>query len=146
TGDRFDLGSVSSGFNVTRSGTSTSAWYFTLHYGNRAGEAYDQNDMSNACGEIRWDDSVCLLTQEEHYRWRNDDGGEGVANSDWFYDSNYTKRKRIGITNSNATAYTNIPVKIAVQYDSDMQNDFEDLRFTDSTGTTSIPYYVESYV
>jgi hypothetical protein len=35
-------------------------------------------------------------------------------------------------------------VKIAVPYDSDMQADFDDLRFTDSTGVTPIPSWVES--
>lgn len=35
---------------------------------------------------------------------------------------------------------------ISVPYDSDMKNDFSDLRFTDSDKLTLIPYWVESYV
>ena len=145
SGNRFATSSgVSSGFNVTRSGTSTNAWTFTQHYGNFAGEAFDV-DPSDACGLIRWDDSVCLLVEQAHYRWRNDDGEEGFPSSEW-YNINWPRRQPVSILNNGTTTLTNQQVKLIIPYDSDMQTDFDDLRFTDSSGTSTISYWLESYI
>jgi hypothetical protein len=133
------------GFNVMLSGSvPVNFWTFTLAYGNIAGESFDA-DGSNACGHIRWDDSICLQISQSHYRFRNDDGGEGAVSSAW-YNASWTRRERIAINNPNATAYTNLPVKIQVPYDADMLANFNDLRFTDSSGTTTIPYWRESTI
>jgi hypothetical protein len=50
---------ISSGYNVTETGTPASYWRFKEHYGNYDGEAYD-NDSANP-GEIRWDDSSFVI-------------------------------------------------------------------------------------
>ncbi len=133
---------VSSGTNVTRTGTPVSAWTFIDSQGNFDGEAYDSDGVDD-CGAVRWSDSACLFVSQEHFRWRNDDGGEGVPTSEWF-NAAWSKRKRIAITNNAASAVSNLPVKIELAYDADMQADFDDLRFTDSTGTTTVPFWVES--
>jgi hypothetical protein len=135
---------VSSGFNVTRSGTPVGAWNFNAHYGAYAGEAYD-SDGVDSCGFIRWDNSSCLFVSQEHFRFRNDDGGEAAPDSEW-YNTSWTKRKKVAITNNTGTAYTNTPVKIVVDYDADMQSDFDDLRFTNTTGTTSVSHWIEKRV
>jgi len=145
--DRFATTSANlRGFNVTYTGSTAGSnfWLFTGTYGNFAGEAYDA-DGSNACGHIQWDDSICLQISESHYRFRNDDGGEGAATSTWFNNS-WSRREKIAITNPNATAYTNLPVKIQLPYKSSMLANFDDLRFTDSSGTTTIPYWRESTI
>ncbi|MCL9972016.1 MAG: DUF2341 domain-containing protein, partial [Candidatus Pacebacteria bacterium] len=135
---------VTSGANVTLSGTPVGAWNFNAHYGNYDGEVYD-SDGVDSCGFIRWDDSSCLFVSQEHFRFRNDDGGEGAPDSEW-YNTSWSKRKKVAITNNTATTYTNTPVKIVVDYDADMQSDFDDLRFTDTSGTTSISYWIEDRV
>jgi hypothetical protein len=84
-----------------------------------------------------------LITQQTQYRWRNDDGGIGVPNSEW-YNSNWDARKSVRIDNADATTYTDAVVKIEVAYDSDMQSDFDDLRFTTDNGTTLIPHWIGS--
>lgn len=132
------------GFNVMVTGTPGSFWTFTGAYGNVSGENFDA-DGTTLCGRVRWDDSDCQFLNESHYRWRNDDGGEGAVSTTW-YDASFTKRQRIAISNPNATTYTNLPVKIVVPYDSDMQADFDDLRFTDSTGTNGITYWREKTI
>ncbi|MFZ2555210.1 MAG: DUF2341 domain-containing protein, partial [Minisyncoccia bacterium] len=132
---------ITSGYNVTRSGSPVSAWTFITHSGNYDGESFD-NDGGDACGSVRWDDSACLFVSQEHYRWRNDDGGEAAPNSEWFGES-WSKRKKVTVLNSDASAFTNFATKITVSYDADMQSDFDDLRFTDSGGTTSINYWIE---
>jgi hypothetical protein len=145
TGDRFATSSgVTSGSNVYLSSATTNAWTFAGAYGNYAGEAFDGNDGITACGQIRWDDSSCLFVNQAHYRWRNDDGGEGALASAW-YNASWTARKKVAITNPNAGALTSYPVKLTVPYDAAMNSNFSDLRFTDSSGTTSLSYYVESY-
>lgn len=131
------------GYNVTLLGTTSNAWRFSASYGTQDGELFD-SDGATDCGSIRWDDSSCLLVEQTHYRWRNDDGGEGAPNSEWF-DADWGYRKRIRVLNNDATTYTDAPVKLDVAFDLDMQTDFEDLRFTDASGTTTIPYWIERY-
>ena len=142
TGNRFATTSAITGKNVTLSGTTGSAWTFSSYTGNLAGEAYDV-DGGTACGSVRWSDSTCLITQQTHYRWRNDDGGTDVPNAEWF-NTGWAGRKSISIDNPDATTYTNAVVQTFVTYDSDMRADFGDLRFTQSDGITQIPYWIGS--
>ncbi len=134
---------IATGTNVSVSGTTANFWDFRNHYGNFDGEAYD-NDGVDACGAIRWDDSTCLEVSQTQYRFRADDGGGGAPDSEW-YDTDWTKRKRVTITNGESVALSQHPVRFDVGYDGDMLSEFTDLRFTDGSGTTSIPYWVERY-
>ena len=142
TGNRFATTTAITGTNVNLTGNTTNAWTFVSHTGNLSGEDYD-NDGGTACGSIRWDDSACLLTQQTHYRWRNDDGGIGVPDNEWL-DVNWGKRQSVRIDNQDASAYTNPVIELTVAYDADMQADFDDLRFTDDSGTTTIDYFIAS--
>lgn len=144
TGFRFATTTAIGGYNVTRTGSPVGAWSFQSYIGNLSGEAFD-GDGGDACGFIRWSDSTCLFVSQEHFRFRNDDGGVGVPSSEW-YNASWAKRKSIKIGNPNTSAYTNVPVKVVVDYDSDMRSDFADLRFTDSSGTSTIPFWSESSV
>ncbi len=139
---RFATTTAIEGANVSRIGTTTNAITFASEYGNMALESRD-NDGNDGCGSIRWTDSSCLFSDQRTYRWRNDNGAEGVPSTEW-YDQNWSKRKRVRINNNATSSEVNIEVKFNVVYDSDMQSDFDDLRFTDSSGTTSIPYWIES--
>ncbi len=142
-GMRFATTSGVTGTNVQRNGTTANFWDFNAHYGEIDGEAYD-SDGVDACGAIRWDDSTCLEVSQAHYRFRNDDGGGGAPDSEW-YDQNWNKRKRVNVTNPNGSVLTNTAVRFDIGYDGDMQSDWDDIRFTDSSGTTSLPYFVERY-
>jgi hypothetical protein len=63
-----------------------------------------------------------------------------------WYDQSWIKRKPVTINNTlNLDDLVNYQVKVNVQYDSDMNNDFSDLRFADSDGQTSIPYWIENH-
>ncbi len=131
------------GTNINLVGETANAWRFTNNYGNIGGESYDVDGI-DACGSIRFDDSACLLTEQTHVRWRNDDGGEGAPASEWF-DTDWTYRSRVRILNNDNQAYASTAVKIAVTYDSGMQSDFADLRFTSDDGVTPVPFWVEKY-
>ena len=142
SGNKFATTSAITGKNVTLSGTTASAWTFSSHTGNLAGEAFDV-DGATACGSVRWSNSTCLITQQTHYRWRNDNGGTDVPDSEW-YNTGWAARKAIRIDNADATTYTNAVVKTYVTYDADMRADFADLRFTSSDGITPISYWIGS--
>ncbi len=143
SGNRFATTTAITGFNINLSGSTANAWTYVGHIGNLDGEAYD-NDGGSACGSLRWDNSSCLLTQQTHYRWRLDDGNIGVPASEWF-DTDWDGRQRVRLTNSDNITYTDAAVKIEVAYDSDMQADFEDLRFTTSDGVTPLYHWIERY-
>ncbi|MFH0839046.1 MAG: DUF2341 domain-containing protein [Candidatus Omnitrophota bacterium] len=65
------------------------------------------------------------------------------AEAGW-YSSSWKKRRSVSITGSGS-AQTNYQVEFDVTYDSDMQSDFDDIRFTSSNGTTEIYYWRETY-
>ncbi|MFZ2886416.1 MAG: hypothetical protein WA021_01205, partial [Minisyncoccia bacterium] len=52
---------ISSGSNVTATGSSGSSWKFNLHVGNYDGESFD-TDPGGDPGFIRWDDSASQIT------------------------------------------------------------------------------------
>jgi hypothetical protein len=140
----FSASSSVTGSNVELTvATTSNAWKFAVSYGGIDGESFD-SDGPDACGSIRWDDSTCLLVEQTQFRWRNNDGGLGVADSEWF-DTDWGKRKRVRVTNEDAVAYSSTTAKIAVTYDADMQADFEDLRFTANDGVTEIAHWTELY-
>jgi Domain of unknown function (DUF2341) len=144
SGMRFATSSGVSGVtNVKMNGSTSNFWDIQLHYGEIDGEGYD-DDGGDACGSIRWDDSTCLEVSQGHYRFRSDDGGGGAPDSEW-YDPDWSKRRRVNVTNPNATPLTNAAVRFDIAYDSDMQSDWDDLRITDASGTTTLPYYIERY-
>ena len=66
-----------------------------------------------------------------------------VQAADWLGD--FQKRRLITIDNPGG-ALTDYQVLINVNYDADMQPDFDDLRFTQSDGVTELSYWIESYV
>lgn len=142
SGTRFATTTAITGTNVYLTGVTSNAWTFTSHTGNLDGEEYDF-DGGTECGSVRWSDSECLITQQIHYRWRSDDGGLGVPDSEWF-DTDWSKRVPVRIDNVDSEEYTDAVVELSVTYDGDMQLDYDDLRFTDASGTTTIPYFIAS--
>jgi len=56
----------------------------------------------------------------------------------------WSKKKAITITNSSGSILTDYQISLDISYDSDMQADFDDIRFTDSSVSTVLPYWIES--
>ncbi|OQB08278.1 MAG: hypothetical protein BWY21_01355 [Parcubacteria group bacterium ADurb.Bin216] len=73
------------------------------------------------------------------------DGGVtvGCSANPW-YDSLYTKRKEISINNTSGSALADYQIKMTISYDSDMQPDFDDIRFTSTNMFTPLNYWIES--
>jgi hypothetical protein len=68
---------ITSGANVTETGTPSSYWWFRNHYGNYAGENFDVDPGGNP-GFIRWDDSSLSITVAG--RVYADHGGTAIGN------------------------------------------------------------------
>jgi len=68
-----------------------------------------------------------------------------VLSAGTWWDSNWEYRKAITVTNLSGTELTDYQVKVTLSYDSGMQQDFDDIRFTSSGGTTLISHWRESY-
>jgi hypothetical protein len=140
---RFATTTAITGNNVTLLGSTANVWTFTADYGNLTGESYDV-DGATACGSIRFDNSSCLIIAETQYRWRNNDGGEGASDSEW-YDLSWSNRQRVTFRNSNASTYSNVALKMTIPKATAMQADFDDLRFTNASGTTLLSHWRETY-
>ncbi|MFA5868063.1 MAG: DUF2341 domain-containing protein [Actinomycetota bacterium] len=63
--------------------------------------------------------------------------------ADW-YNTNWGKRQSVTVNNTGG-AMSGYQVKLNVGYDAAMRTDFADLRFTDSNGLTSLPYWIETF-
>lgn len=70
-----------------------------------------------------------------------------IADGEAWLDGWYYRRNVTFITNmgANSTAGTNYQFLVEVTYDSHMQTDFDDIRFTDNDGETLLDHYRESY-
>jgi fibronectin-binding autotransporter adhesin len=139
----FNASGSLSGFNVSLTGSTSNAWTFSGSYGNLSGEAFDVDGVS-ACGSILFDNSACQQSAQTNFRWRNDDGGEGANASEW-HDASFDYRQRVRVANNVATAFATTAIKVTVPYDSNMQSDFDDLRFTLNDGVTATPFWVERF-
>jgi predicted GH43/DUF377 family glycosyl hydrolase len=70
---------------------------------------------------------------------------EAKADGESWYNSNWLYRKPITIDNTSGTStLTNYQVQVSVTYDSKMQSDFDDIRFTDSDSTTLLDHWLET--
>jgi hypothetical protein len=70
--------------------------------------------------------------------------GSAQLSSNAWRDASWLKRKEITVTNNVASQLTNFQVQVDVTYDSDMQADFDDIRFTSSDAETDIDFWLES--
>lgn len=64
---------------------------------------------------------------------------------DPWWNSTYNKKKQINITENSAKDMKQIQVYLNVSYDNDMNHDFSDLRFVDSSESVELSYYIENY-
>ena len=68
---------------------------------------------------------------------------------DWYSDySSWSRRRPVNITEQSGNTLTDYQVALNITYDSDMQSDFDDLRFTysNASGEYEIPYWIEDKV
>ena len=148
-------------------GTSQVCLYIVLDIGSEAGEGEtisieinSSSDVTVSSGTIGGDFPVNLgestiqqqppVSLDQYaYRWRNDNGGEGVA----WYDAGWPYRKLVPVVNSTSTL-TNYQAKIIVANSTggnvtcggNCQPDFDDVFFTADDGITPLAFWRESYI
>lgn len=148
-------------------GTSQVCIYVILDIGSGAGETEtisieinSSSDVTVSSGTISGSFPINLgestiqqpppvSLDQYSYRWRNDDGGEGVAwyNADWPY------RKLVPVVNSTSTL-ADYQVRIIVANSTggnvtcggNCQPDFDDVFFTVDDGVTPLSFWRESYI
>jgi len=69
----------------------------------------------------------------------------GKEFTEWaWWDTSWEYKREIEIQENSGNTLTDYSVLIHVPYDSDMQSDFDDLRFVDSSETTELGYWIEN--
>jgi Domain of unknown function (DUF2341)/CARDB len=68
----------------------------------------------------------------------------GTASASSWWNSAWSRRAPVVITETSGSALTDYQVKVVVAYDSDMKSDFSDVRFADATGANGLSYWLES--
>ncbi len=68
----------------------------------------------------------------------------GTASASSWWNSAWSRRAPVVITETSGSALTNYQAKVVVTYDSDMKSDFSDVRFADATSATELSYWLES--
>ncbi|MCA9397287.1 DUF2341 domain-containing protein, partial [candidate division WWE3 bacterium] len=118
--------------------------YFTLHILNitqAATSPWAQTDWSGGIASGTVTSTVTTYADSASV-----DTGTAISlieTSEWSASYlNWSRRKTVTLTNSGS-AQTDYAVKLSITYDNDMQNDFDDLRFTNSSGTP-LDYWVQS--
>ncbi|MDY6834320.1 MAG: DUF2341 domain-containing protein [Chloroflexota bacterium] len=155
-------GGTSAGNIATTTFTGNPNTWYTIQfrrYGNTLEfELYDSSDVlvqSVSGSDVTYSSFDRFLVHGGRDFWTDDIRVRKYASSDpsaavgpeevrWF-DQEWTRRLPLTISNSGG-ALTNYQVKVSLTYDSDMQPDFEDLRFTDSDGVTLLSHWQESYI
>lgn len=66
----------------------------------------------------------------------------GVSAAWW--DSDFTYRKAIAVSNDNGYVLPYFQVPFNISYETGMQSDFDDIRFVSNDNTTSLDYWVET--
>jgi hypothetical protein len=66
-----------------------------------------------------------------------------MISAQW-WDNDWEKRSEITITETSGTTLTNFSLLLTIPYDSDMNSDFSDLRFTLDNHNTELNYWIES--
>ena len=70
----------------------------------------------------------------------------GIKLNEYFWwDEAWGRKKEINISEWSGYSLTNYSVLMNVTYDSDMQVDFDDIRFLDSTESIELPYWIENH-
>lgn len=71
---------------------------------------------------------------------------DGKELDEWaWWDNDWTIKKEIKIQENSGNDYINYTVNMTVTYDANMQGDFDDLRFLDSTESDELEYWIEEF-
>jgi hypothetical protein len=89
---------------------------------------------------LKWQDNINL--SGFIFSFSNCTGGVGGT----WWNSSFSKKQAINVSVASGSTTTNYPVYLNITYDSDMQTDFDDLRFTNGSQNSKLDYWLENKV
>jgi len=93
-----------------------------------------------------FDGSKIDISLSHHYILDTENGTVSMKNTYAVWtDPSFTRMKPIMVTNAGGQTFYNYVVELLVYYDTDMQPDFEDLRFVNGQGTW-LSYWIEEFI
>ncbi len=109
---------ITASANVKLTGTPGSAWLFTEHYGNFAGEQYD-SDPGDPRGFLIWDDSPAYTPESQDWRWFHDQdsltpvsGAAATNSAPLTIGANNDLKLRITINETNGLSGENVKMRL----------------------------------
>lgn len=69
-----------------------------------------------------------------------------TGGSSTWWNTNWNKKTEITITDTAGIEINNYSIKLNINYDSDMQPDFDDLRFVNNAEDTELDYWIEEKI
>jgi len=135
--------------------------YYNISGQNETNQTFCNRTLLN-----QWNETITTFYWEEYtpntevdignYTWRLEGKKDKLQSVDWigeafgekltewaWWNSSWTYRKRINLTNDGSTLNDYI-LQIELDWDSDMANDFSDIRFTDSD-ENELNYWIQKY-
>jgi hypothetical protein len=103
-----------------------------------------QADFASSASKV-WDFSVAGDYTYDSNKIEIVAGKAQLKAAGTWYNSNWGFRKPVTIDNTGGGALTDYQVSVSVTYESSMQADFDDIRFTDDDQTTLIDHWREEY-
>ena len=110
--------------------------------------------------KTRWEEYKGEVLSEGTYRWRIEGKKDIKESVDWigsafgkeltewaeWWNEAWVRKKEVKIQERAGASNTDFQVKLNVSYDSDMNNDFSDVRFVNSSETAEIDYWLQDKV
>ena len=121
-------------------------WYYVKDQPITAGTEYQIRifvDAPPQLGEHVYKYDVVIKPSSQSFATANANGNLFVLDPYW--NTTFSSRKPITITTDGTSTPANYQVLLNISYESEMQVDFDDIRFTNSSNGT-IPYWIESKV
>lgn len=129
---------------------------------NGNGTEYCINEETGSHLETRyrnyWEEYNGKKLEAGTYKWRIEGKKDVLQSVDWvgssygkeftewaWWNANWNKKKKIDITDTAGREIVNYTIPINITYDSDMQADFDDIRFTNESENEELDYIIETF-
>ena len=90
------------------------------------------------------DESRIDTTRSSNYLLNTIEGTVSMKDTyEAWYEESWTRMKEISINNEGSQTFSEYVLDMTIYYDSDMQSDFDDLRFTDDEGNETVKTWAQ---
>ncbi|HHB93386.1 MAG TPA: DUF2341 domain-containing protein [Thioploca sp.] len=97
-------------------------------------------------GEYKLKITAKLPRANHKVDWVLHTGSQDIALTDWlWWNNSWGYKKEIKVQENSGTTLTNYSILLHILYNSNMNTNFSDLRFTNSAENTELGYWIENY-